>query len=100
MKIELHDGVVSVTEVKEVDGDAALCPRLRELLPVQIKAIEIDLSQTEFINCRGLGELIAVQKMAAADGGAPIKVINPPGPVQQLLELTRLQRVFEITKRP
>lgn len=100
MKIELRDGILSVSEVRDLDGTNALSQKVRGLLLVGLQAIEIDLSQTEFLNCGGLGELIAIQKMALQQARAlPVRVVNAPTPVLQLLELTRLHEVFEIAKR-
>jgi len=45
----------------------------------------------------GLGALVALHKTAAARGGV-LRLINPTPPVQQILELTRMHRIFEIIK--
>jgi anti-sigma B factor antagonist len=100
MKLEIKGGVLSVSEIKELDGADSLCQQVRTALPDSVQAIEIDLSQTEFLDSGGLGELIALQKMALQQcGQASVRVLNPPPPIEQLLELTRLQRLFPILKR-
>ncbi len=99
MKIELRDGVLSVSELKELDGAHPLCQPLRSRLSDTLQAIELDLSQTEFLNSVGLSELIALQKMAwQHNHSLAVRVLNPPPPLQQLFELTRLHQVFEICK--
>jgi anti-sigma B factor antagonist len=45
----------------------------------------------------GLGALVALHKTAAAHGGV-LRLINPTPPVQQILELTRMHRIFEVIK--
>jgi len=60
--------------------------------------IEVDLSQTTAIDSCGLGALVALHKTAAARGGV-LRLINPTPPVQQILELTRMHRIFEVIKQ-
>ncbi|WP_395741429.1 STAS domain-containing protein [Prosthecobacter sp.] len=55
----------------------------------------IDLSGTSFIDSSGLGVLLTLNKNLRARG-ASLKLLNPSSPVCQLIELTRLHRVFEI----
>lgn len=55
----------------------------------------IDLSKTRFIDSSGLGVLLTLNKKLRARG-ATLKLINPSPAVCQLIELTRLHRVFEI----
>ena len=72
------------------------------LLASSLKAIEIDLSETQLVDSCGLGALVAVNKWASShngNGAVPVRLVNPPLPVQQIFELTRLHRVFEIVKR-
>jgi anti-sigma B factor antagonist len=60
--------------------------------------IEVDLSQTTFVDSSGLGALIALHKNASKLQGK-LMLLNPQPSVQQILELTRLDGVFEILKR-
>ena len=57
----------------------------------------MDLSQTRFVDSSGLGMLIALHKTMVGRGGS-VRILNPTPSVQQILELTRLHRVFEIVK--
>ena len=66
--------------------------------------IEIDLSRTRFMDCAGLGALIALRKLAHARNGA-VRLVNPTPAVQGLFDVTRAGEIFEIvntrpTKRP
>jgi anti-sigma B factor antagonist len=100
MKMELNDGVLCLSGIKDLDGAESLCSQVRPVLPESLQAIEVDLSQTEVLNSGGLCELIALQKMALRQcGKVPVRVLNPPPPVEQFLELTRLHRIFPILKR-
>jgi len=60
--------------------------------------IEVDLSQTSFVDSCGLGALIGLHKAAATRQGKLI-LVNPQQPIQQIFELTRLDGIFEIVKR-
>ena len=55
----------------------------------------IDLSKTRFIDSSGLGVLLSLNKTLRAQGG-DLKLLNPSSSVAQLIELTRLHRVFSI----
>ena len=66
------------------------------LTPAQ-KDIEVDLSKTLFLDSCGLGALISLHKTACSRQGA-LRVLHPTPPVLQILELTRMHRLFEIVK--
>ncbi len=55
----------------------------------------VDLSMTRFIDSSGLGVLLTLNKNLRGRG-ATLKLLNPSASVCQLIELTRLHRVFEI----
>ena len=63
---------------------------------VHLNDVSIDLSNTRFIDSSGLGVLLSLNKSFRAQGGV-LKLLNPSAAVLQLVELTRLHRVFEIT---
>jgi anti-sigma B factor antagonist len=113
MKIALSDDILSISNIEELDEATSetFRDRVRAALPdSSLKAIEIDLSQTQSVDSCGLAALVAVHKWAAShngnghsngggNGAVPVRLLNPPPPVQQILELTRLHRTFEIIKR-
>lgn len=55
----------------------------------------VDLSKTLFIDSSGLGVLLTLNRNLR-NRGASLKLLNPSSAVCQLIELTRLHRVFEI----
>jgi anti-anti-sigma factor len=61
--------------------------------------VEIDLSQTTFMDCTGLGALIAICNLGR---GRKIRVrlVNPTFQVQQLLHIMRAGQILEIVNRP
>ncbi len=91
---------MNVGGVKELSAANANAFRdqVRGSLADKLKNIDIDLSQTMFLDSCGLGALISLHKTACTRSGA-VRLLNPTPPVQQILELTRLHRIFEIVKK-
>ena len=90
---------MSVAGVRELSAANAntFRDRVRGALADRLKNIEIDLSQTAFLDSCGLGALISLHKTACTRSGT-VRLRNPRPPVQHILELTRLHRVFEIVQ--
>lgn len=61
--------------------------------------LELDMSKTTFIDSSGLGALISIHKLLCSHGGM-LCILNPTSPVLQILELTRMNRLFEIQSAP
>ncbi len=59
------------------------------------QSIELDLGHTTFMDCAGLGALIALEKLARARQGA-LRVVNPTPPVRQLFAIVDARRLFEV----
>jgi anti-sigma B factor antagonist len=99
MKI-LHQGntllVSGLTELNATNA-GSFRDSVRAALTPQIINLDVDLSETRFLDSSGLGALIALHKTVAANKGT-LRVIKPTATAQQILELTRLHRVFEIVK--
>jgi anti-anti-sigma factor len=79
----------------------ALVAQARAALPGEVEAIEIDLSQTDTVDSKGLGTLVALYRTLHHRLGrsVPFRLLNPAPPAQQLIELTRLHHLFEIVHR-
>lgn len=71
--------------------------QVRSALQEGQRNIEIDLSETGFLDSCGLGALIALHKTACGRKGT-LRLVNPMPSVLQILELTRMHRIFEIVK--
>jgi len=102
MKIQNSGEILSISEIKELGAanSETFRQEVREALPIKLKAIEVDLSQTQFVDSCGLGALIGIYKMASShNGGVAVRLLNPKPSIQQIFELTRLHRIFEIVKR-
>ena len=63
----------------------------------QVQSIVVDLSQTTFIDSMGLAALVSGLKAARQRGGHFV-IAAPSEPVRVILELTAMDRAFEITQ--
>jgi anti-sigma B factor antagonist len=99
MKIQLNASTILVSELTELNGPNAGTFRdaARAAITDAITTVDVDLSLTRFLDSSGLGALIALQKTLAARRGN-VRILNPSATAQQILELTRLHRVFEIVR--
>jgi anti-sigma B factor antagonist len=101
MKINDSGNVLTITNIKELAaGNSDLFrDEVRAAVPSGVKAIEIDLSDTDFVDSCGLGALISVYKFVnSRHGQVPVRLVNPTPSIQQIFELTRLHRIFEIVR--
>jgi anti-sigma B factor antagonist len=103
MKIE-HDGNnLRVSDIPELNAVNASSFReeVRAAMPQTPESIEIDLSQTRFVDSSGLGALFALYKSAnnGRDTGVTLRLVNPKPSIQQLFELTQLHQLFEISRK-
>jgi anti-sigma B factor antagonist len=104
MNIERHNGTLSISGLRELCASNARSFRdeTRAALDSELKTIEIDLSQAGFVDSSGLGALVSLYKAANQrnhNGGVTVRLLHPPAPVQQVLELTRMHHLFEIVQR-
>ncbi|MEI6356395.1 MAG: STAS domain-containing protein [Verrucomicrobiota bacterium] len=99
MNLHFQDTTLALSGITELKGanSVTLRDEARSALRTGHTTIDVDLSETRFVDSSGLGALIALHKTMCARGGK-VRIINPMPTVQQILELTRLHRVFEIVK--
>src|SRR4051794_33989063 len=99
MNMETNGDTVCVSSVMRLGEANARDFREWVLAELQqgFKSITVDLSQTTFIDSSGLGALVSLHKAAAGRHGT-LCLLNPQPPVQQILALTRLDRLFQIVK--
>lgn len=69
--------------------------QVRAALRPEHTQIDLDFAATRFVDSSGLGALISLHKAMCARQGR-VRVVNPTPQVQQILELTRMHRLFEI----
>ena len=90
-----HVAVVDLTgKITVGEGDAVLREGVFELLQSDQKQILLNLRKVPYIDSSGIGEMVACYK-AARDKNGTVKLLNPSEKVSDLLQITRLEEVFE-----
>ena len=99
IKLAVQGDTLSIGGIRELNAANANTFRdqIRSSMSGAMKNIEIDLSQAVFLDSCGLGALISLHKTACSRQGL-VRLLNPAVPVQQILELTRMHRIFEIVR--
>ena len=87
--------VVTGLEELVASNAAQVRDEIRAALPASCLCLDIDMSTLTFLDSSGLGALISLHKTLRARNGT-LRLLKPAPNVRQVLELTRLQRVFEI----
>jgi anti-anti-sigma factor len=97
MRLESQGTKLRVSEIPELGAANAnrFRDQVRAALTPEQNDIEVDLGDTGFIDSCGLGALIALQKTARSRNGS-VRLLRPQPPVQQMLKLTRMNKIFEI----
>lgn len=97
MKVEANGETLNVSGIKELGAANSQLFRdeVKGAFSEVQKNIQIDLSETNFVDSCGLGALISLHKTTCGRNGT-VRLMNPTPPVQQILELTRMHRIFEI----
>lgn len=101
MKITQDGENLNISEVKDLcsANSESFRHEVCKSLPGSVKTIEVDMSQTRFVDSCGLGALIGVYKAATRHGDVTLRLVNPSASLQQMFELTRLHRIFEVVQR-
>ncbi len=76
------------------EGDVVLREKVTELLEAGHKHILLNLEKVSYMDSAGIGELVACYKRSKEKDGT-VKLLNPSGKVYDLLQLTKLEEVFE-----
>jgi anti-anti-sigma factor len=97
MKIYHQGETLRISDVKELAlaNASGFCEETRSALNGE-KRIVIDLSETGFLDCGGIGALIALRNNALQHRrDISVKVVNPTPSVRRILELTHLDSMLE-----
>lgn len=76
------------------EGDIVLREKVLELLEAGQRNILLNLNKVKYMDSAGIGELVACYKRAKEKNGT-VKLLSPSGKVSDLLQLTKLEEVFE-----
>lgn len=102
MKVAVREiGQISVVDLSGKitigEGDVQLREKVHELLDAGHSKILLNLAKVTYMDSAGIGELVACYKRAKDKSGT-VKLLNPSGKVYDLLQLTKLEEVFETFK--
>ncbi len=79
------------------EGDVVLREKVSDLLEGGKRNLLLNLEKVSYMDSAGIGELVACYKRAKEASGT-VKLLNPSGKVYDLLQLTKLEEVFETFK--
>jgi anti-sigma B factor antagonist len=101
MKIDKSGPCLSISEIPELTAgnSSYLREEIRTALTDAPKVIEIDLSQTRFMDSSGLGVLFALYRANLGETGATMRLLNPRPEIEQLLELTQIWQLYDVVRR-
>jgi anti-sigma B factor antagonist len=101
MKIESNGDSLCVSEIQELTAvtSASFRDGVGYAINATTSVIEIDLAQTRFMDSSGLGALFALYRATSKRDGLVLRLLNPVPEIEQLLELTQMQQLFEIVRR-
>ncbi|MGI5484665.1 STAS domain-containing protein [Streptomyces lavendofoliae] len=93
----LPDQAVLLTLSGSLDHHTSphLTDHLDTLPPTALQTVLLDLSALSFIDSTGLTTLLQIRR-AAADAGGTVDLIAPSPPVQQMLNITGVDQIFDI----
>jgi anti-anti-sigma factor len=98
MKIHNQGETLCISDLTELALANAACfaEEARCAIEAGVKNIVVDLSQTGFLDCGGIGALIALRNNAQRNhGDISLRVVNPTAPVRRILHLTQLDGLME-----
>lgn len=100
MKIERREesGVVIIAlsgVIKLGESSRLFSDYLENVLREGVSALLLDMSEIDYVDSTGLGELVGYLQRFS-DGGGKLALLRPQERILNLLKLTRLDEVFEI----
>jgi anti-sigma B factor antagonist len=101
MKIERDGERLCVSEINELTAanSSNFRDEINSAMTGATVVIEIDLSKTLFMDSSGLGALFALYRATIKREGVVLRLLNPVPEIEQLLELTQMQQLFEVVRR-
>ncbi|MFW5883352.1 MAG: STAS domain-containing protein [Verrucomicrobiota bacterium] len=87
--ISIHDTKFDASSVEDFRS------RLGDHWDDRVNDVSIDFQGVDFIDSSGIGALLSVQKRLRQDS-QPIAILNARDNVRAIIELLRLQRVFNV----
>lgn len=95
---QIENGVLRVElSVSRLDASASreFKRQVDEIWSPEVNQVELDFRQVYFIDSSGVGALLGVYKRLPSTDGQ-VRLTSVQAPVQSVIELLRLHRIFEI----
>lgn len=101
MKLVQQGATLRVSDIPELD--AAHAPGFREAvgsaLAPGVTQVDIDLSRTRVIDCRGVGALVGLRNCARRNNSeANLRLSNAPESARRMIQLTGLGEAFTVSE--
>ena len=100
MNIAKQGPILRISDIPELGAASPLLfgSLLAQLLCGDIRQVEIDLTETEFVDCAGAGALLSFRNSAQRENpGIEFRVLlSPRAAVKRLFALLGLDRVFAV----
>jgi len=101
MKIIRDGETITVSEIEELDliSSSGFRSQVSAALPLAFTYLDIDLSKTSFIDCSGVGALIALRNCARRrNTNVKVRLLNPSVNAQRMFRLTHVDKLLPISK--
>ena len=97
MKTSAANSILTISNLRELTASTAAEAKNQARLRFtkDLSGIDFDCHDLEFLDSSGLGALISLQKLAHERQGI-FRLLSPRPVIMQILELTRLHRIFVI----
>jgi anti-anti-sigma factor len=102
MRIIRNGETIKVSEIEQLDNlsSPGFQSAIRASLPNAFRSIDIDLSRLGFIDCAGVGALIALRNSTRQRNAvATVRLLNPSPRARRMFQLTRIDKLFPIKNR-
>ncbi|MCR9141240.1 MAG: STAS domain-containing protein [bacterium] len=96
IEIEQHNRTLYVRLLDpRLEGENEIVDALKEYVEVDLERVEIDFGQVEYMNSRGITELVSIYRSFDADK-TKLKFLNVRGRVRHVMDLVELHHIAEI----
>jgi len=105
MQVQPENGVLAIQGIRELDATSLRAFRQAVATAVRLRlpAIDMDLSQVSSMDASAVGILTSCYRLASRrppTGRASVRLLNPQPGVLQMLELARMDLLYEIVMTP
>ncbi|MBX7148624.1 STAS domain-containing protein [bacterium] len=87
--------IISLSGSLEIGKQAKLKEEINKLIPTDTKQLVLDLNAVDFIDSTCLGAFVGLSRTLRQKNG-DLKIASPCEEVKSILQITRLDKVFQI----